>query len=58
MKSNNTTINVETKHKMTKLHSIHLEFTLQYIYKLLYCKRQIQMTSNDSIKNVETKTIE
>ena len=35
MRSNDSIINVETKHntvnKMTKLHSIHLEFTLQYI---------------------------
>ena len=35
MINNDSTINVETKNnrmnKMTKLHSIHLEFTLQYI---------------------------
>ena len=37
MRNNNRTMNVETKkkknrvNKMTKLHSIYLEFTLQYI---------------------------
>ena len=35
MRSNDSTINVETKsdrlNKMTKLHLIYLEFTLQYI---------------------------
>ena len=35
MRSNDSTINVETKsdrlNKMTKLHLIHLEFTLRYI---------------------------
>ena len=35
MRNNNKGINVETKSdrlkKMTKLHSIHLDFTLQYI---------------------------
>ena len=35
MTSNDNTINVKTENnrinKMTKLHSIHLEFTLQYI---------------------------
>ena len=42
---------------MTKLHSIYLEFTLQYITltSLLYCKGHIQMTSNDSNINVEIK---
>ena len=62
--SNDTTTNVKTKNnrvnKMTKLHSIHLEFTLQFYhtYPLLYCKGHIQIMSNDTTPNVKTKTIE
>ena len=44
--------------KITTTHSIYLEFILHYIqnYFLLYCKGHIQMTSNNSNINVETKT--
>ena len=62
MTSNDSIINVETKtnrmNKMTKLPSIYLEFTLQYITLTCYnIVKDIQMTSNDSIINVETKNI-
>ena len=38
---------------------MHIEFyiTIYHTYRLLYFKGQIQMMSNDSIINVETKTI-
>ena len=35
--------------------SLQFEFTLYHTYRLLYCKGYIQITSNDSIINVETK---
>ena len=58
---NDNTINVETKNnrvnKMTKLHSIHLEFTLQYITLTVYyiLKDIFEMISNDNTIIVERK---
>ena len=52
MSSNDSIINVVTKNyimnKMTKLYSIHSEFTLQacHTYHLLYFNGHIEMTSN------------
>ena len=45
--------------KMTKLHPIQLEFTLQYITLTNYYnyfRGHIQMMNNDSTINVETKS--
>ena len=61
MTSTDNTIYVKTKtnrmNKITKLHSLHLKFTLQinHRYLLLYWKGHIQMMSNDSKINVVTK---
>ena len=63
--SNDSTISVETKNnrinKMKTLHSIHLEFILYYIMLTFFyiakdTQSHIQITSNDSTINVETKT--
>ena len=42
---------------MTTLNSIHFEIIQHYIkiYLVLYCKGHIQITSNHSTVNVETK---
>ena len=69
MTSIDITINVETKNrinKITKLDLIHFKYlhynihyiTIYHTYLLLYCKGHIQMISNDSIINVETKNSE
>ena len=65
MINNDITINVEIKNKrvskMTKLHSLQLEFTLQYITLTNYYnyfRGHIHMINNDNIINGETKTIE
>ena len=41
---------------MTTLNTIHVYYTaLYHTYQLLYCKGHIQITSNHSNVNVETK---
>ena len=62
MASNDSIINAKSDrvNNMTKLHSIHIRIyiTIYHTYKLLNFKGYIQMMSNESTINVETKTIE
>ena len=48
---------VNKKDKIT-FNTLRVYITTYHTYQLLYCKGHIQMISNDSIINVETKTIE
>ena len=58
--SNDTIINVQTKKKEWTIEKIafnksRINILIYHTYLLLYCKKDIQMTSNDSIIIVETK---
>ena len=58
MTRNHSTINVETKNskKNVNITSIHLGFILYHTYRLLYCKRHIQMTGNYSTMDMEKES--